>query len=157
MNILKSEQYISEKLNIQPVTKDRLTGFAKYKMYKTPFEMRKNFRTGDIVNFTCYTKVEFATFVSYDDYLSDRYSFIRDEFSQNAPSFSEGIFVHKHGGDLSLYCCLSDFDDYLVHYSKNCEVMRVYRRNTAKPSRKSDFTNLRYDNTVLIYEMEYEE
>lgn len=156
MKILKTDSYISEKLSIRPVTKDMLAGVPKYKMFKTPYDMKQNFKTGDIAIFSSHMGNESAMFVSYDDYMSDKYSFIKDGLPQNKHAFPNGIFVTKHYGVLALFCCLSDCDDNLI--CSNYEITKVYRRhNMTKPFKKSDFLDHNYDNTTLIYETDYEE
>ena len=158
MKILKTDSYISEKLSIRPVTKDMLAGVPKYKMFKTPYDMKQNFKTGDIAIFSSHIGNESAMFVSYDDYMSDKYSFIKDDLPQNKPAFSNGIFVTKYFSDLTLFCCLSDCDDNLIYSQVHYEITKVYRRhNMSKPFKKSDFLDHNYDNTTLIYETDYEE
>ena len=63
MKILKTDSYISEKLSIRPVTKDMLAGVPKYKMFKTPYDMKQNFKTGDIAIFSSLMGNESAMFV----------------------------------------------------------------------------------------------
>ena len=49
MEILNAQQF-TEKLNIQPISKERLKG-TFFKAYRTEEELKKNLRTGDIVKF----------------------------------------------------------------------------------------------------------
>ena len=64
MEILNTQQF-TEKLNIQPISKERLKG-TFFKTYRTDEELKKNLRTGDIVKFDDMGD-DIYVYVSYKD------------------------------------------------------------------------------------------
>ena len=130
MEILDTKKF-NEKLNIQPITKDRLTDFTKCKMYKTPSEMRNNFITGDIVVVGDENEKENGVFVSYDDVKSGAYDELLDEPISNEKdsALRDGIFIFYLSGITGRGGKPTFTRHFVVKYDNNLNnrVMYVYR------------------------------
>ena len=92
MKILNTEQ-LSEKLNIQPVTKDRLKN--RVIPYATANEMRANFITGDLSFMGHIEHVHLGVFISKEDIEEELYD---KYFGFNIPLcktkfYKEGMFI----------------------------------------------------------------
>lgn len=150
MKILNTQEYVNEKLNIQPIAKDKLKSIPIYGMYKTPSEMRNNFKTGDIALFSCFSNNTLAVYISYEDLSENKYPFVSDRLSSSVMKlWDEGIFVTRSDGELTLFCGLSECDENLE--GKTYNVWKVYR-NYPKPLTERDFTNPLMSKSVLIYQ-----
>lgn len=92
MKILNTEQ-LNEKLNIQPVTKDRLK--SRVIPYATASEMRANFLTGDIAIMGHIDHKHLGVFISKSDIEKELYD---KYFGFNIPLwktkfYKEGMFI----------------------------------------------------------------
>ena len=87
MEILNAQQF-TEKLNIQPISKERLKG-TFFKAYRTEEELKKNLRTGDIVKFEDMGD-DIYVYVSYKDIESGLYDRV---LGIKLQSEGNGLFV----------------------------------------------------------------
>lgn len=87
MEILNAQQF-TEKLNIQPISKERLKG-TFFKAYRTEEELKKNLRTGDIVKFEDMGD-DIYIYVSYKDIESRIYDRV---LGIKLQSEGNGLFV----------------------------------------------------------------
>lgn len=143
MKILNVQE-LSEKLNIQPVTRERLRErfFAKY---TTEEDMLKNLQTGDIVRLHQFED-ETYVYISYGDILKKTYDRIlgiklsADESSEN------GILVVYAANTFSYFGLSSD-------YMGNEHIGTVVRMPNLKlPVDTEYFQNPPMDKGVVIYQ-----
>lgn len=170
MEILKSDRYLNEKLNIQPVTKDRLANVVRPNMYKTPIEMKEHFKTGDIALMSSTSDKKLCVFISYEDFSSDKYPFIAKELlgsNENATvkdilktasknslikkMICEGCFIAStKDNKIYILCGLADLDERLM--GNTYGVWSVFRKNAVKPFERRDFASPLMSKAVKIYE-----
>ena len=119
MEILKSEQYISEKLSIQPVTSDRLYREVAFRKIEDKEGWKSMVRTGDIFSMSKTSnsrKMEYLfVYISHDDIMRYKYNDIVRIGHITENSFMEGVFVsckYKSGSDMgSGYTSMDIFRD----------------------------------------------
>ena len=129
MEILNTKQF-NEKLNIQPVTADRLKKLVV--PYPTASEMRANFQTGDIVVVGNEKENLHGTYISYKDVKSGVY----DEITHFFPKLTseseivncvDGVFVYWEQSFFTR-SYVKDFNDELEYRGIDTHrVMYVYR------------------------------
>jgi len=129
MEILDTKQF-NEKLNIQPVTADRLKKLVV--PYPTASEMRANFQTGDIVVVGNEKENLHGTYISYKDVKSGVY----DEITHFFPKLTseseivncvDGVFVYWEQSFFTR-SYVKDFNDELEYEGIGThKVMYVYR------------------------------
>lgn len=127
---------VAEKLNIQPITKERLGNVLV--RYKSASEMCENFKTGDVVAFGTgnndVKELNYLVYVSYDDYGSFPKS--ESEHLGSKDFLHKGCFVMitpGFGYDINNTTRLMDYDEYLNWlHSKVGSIVRVYRYPTLK-------------------------
>ena len=131
MKILKTEE-LNEKLNIKPVTKDRLEKTVGEIPNRLSKRYAVNFKTGDIVRMgKSYDSSEYAVYVSHSDMVNKTYDDIL-EFGLNLDNiinndeYKDGMFVINYGGGFKRDM-LSAFNENLSSSYLHKEIYEVYR------------------------------
>ena len=146
MKILNIEQF-NEKLNIQPVTKDKLNDTTKsiHSYSKQSKDYVFEFKTGDTVTVGENHMPYCGTYLSYYDIMRHTYDHILGHvssmFSGGYGNCKDGVFVH-YENDKSKYsfAALALFDENLV-FGKLC-VWEIYRdKNIKLPLDEEYFKN----------------
>jgi len=130
MKIYKSENYISEKLGIKPISKTRLGKILYVDTYKSAADMRSNLQTGDIVVIGNEDENIQGTYISYNDIKSGVYDsyfhFIKRISELPNSEIAEGLFVFWEKEGFYTKISVQEFDADLKKYN-TFRIMYVYR------------------------------
>lgn len=155
------------KLNIQPISKDKLADITKG-IITNSYGWKRKIKSGDIVIIEKeWAKEEISAyiFLSHSDIIKYKYNDILLFYDSEETNgdFSEGLFV-RFNEDTGYYCYLSvkSFEDKriqntmtIMRRNQLTQIIAIYRYNMLKPQPFTDFmlktmTNHR-ENTTLIY------
>lgn len=130
MKIYKSENYISEKLTIKPISKTRLGKILDVDKYKSAADMRGNLQTGDIVVIGNEDENIQGTYISYNDIKSGVYDsyfhFIKRISELPNSEIAEGLFVFWEKEGFYSNISAQEFDDDLKKFD-TFRIVYVYR------------------------------
>ena len=130
MKIYKSENYISEKLTIKPISKTRLGKILDVDKYISAVDMRGNLQTGDIAVIGNEDENIQGTYISYNDIKSGVYDnyfhFIKRISELPNSEITEGLFVFWEKEGFYTKISVQEFDDDLKRYN-TFRIMYVYR------------------------------
>lgn len=142
---------VLEKLDIQPVTKERLLK-KRIAHYNSAEEMRDNFQTGDVVTFGCvikedsgeYTELQTLMYIAHSDYGYLGFHTGKEFDSKDKQKM--GVFVAflidengKTAFDWKNYTFLQDYDSKLNwHSGAIANILRVYRMLDFKCNRSDN-------------------
>lgn len=146
---------MNEKLNIQPISKERLKNTFPMVKYKTPWDMRANFKTGDIA-IIGNQKGHIATvFISAEDVASGKYDKLFNFFlpMSHYKESEEGAFVFLEKANYFTRDFLSEYNSSL-QMNLNTKVLRVYRIAAEPHIDINFFENINYiaKKTNLIWD-----
>ena len=155
------------KLNIQPISKEKLTDIAKGIITES-YGWKRKLKSGDIVVIEkewATEKISAYIFLSHSDIIRYKYNDILlfDDAMETNSEFSEGLFV-RFNEDTRYYCYLSvkSFEDNRMKNTRTVfdneqitQILAIYRYNALKPQPFTDnmlktMPNHR-DNTTCIY------
>jgi hypothetical protein len=155
------------KLNIQPISKDKLADIAKGIITES-YGWKRKIKSGDIVIIEKEWAIEEISayiYLSYSDIIKYKYNDILLFYDSKETNgdFSEGLFV-RFNEDTRTYCYLSvkSFEDNRMQNKMSImgrkqltQIIAIYRYNMLKPQPFTDFmlqtmANHR-ENTTLIY------